>query len=159
MYGFIQTPAGTWCEILLDGQDTGSLRGTSMPNDHGPDDSGTEKSKISHQGLLVPPYLSVESRRPITFSDVSGACYQYRNSIESVTPYDCHQNFQCLWQTSSKAVVSWSIFPETTISWISSVTPLLLSSSKLPTISISQAEAKVVPSGKSRFYLNLLNVA
>ena len=106
MYGFIQTPVGTRCEILLDGQDTGSLRGTSMPDDHGPDHSEAEKSKISHQGLLVPPYLSVESRRSINFSDVSGACYQYRNSIESVTPYDCHQNFQCLRQTGSKAIVS-----------------------------------------------------
>ena len=93
---------------------------------------------------MVPAHLSVKSRRSINFLDVSKACYQYRNSTESLyqsRPMTAIRTFSAFDKPVRRQLFHEAFFRRQPFLLGYQVSPLV-SSSKLPTI--SQAEAKVV---------------
>ena len=104
---------------------------------------GQRSPKFYTKPAMVPPHLSVKSRRSINFLDVSKACYQYRNSIESLyqsRPMTAIRTFSAFDKPVRRQLFHEAFFRRQPFLPGYQVSSLV--SSKLPTI--SQAEAKVV---------------
>lgn len=105
---------------------------------------GQRSPKFYTKPAMVPPHLSVKSRRSINFLDVSKACYQYRNSIESLyqsCPMTAIRTFSAFDKPVRRQLFHEAFFRRQPFLLEYQVSPLV-SSSKLPII--SPAEAKVV---------------